>query len=160
MVIERHHELGVDLQLASRPLHGGLKHFKYHFCFFTEIMMLKQSMLNAALSINLFLLFPPFAHVLTSSSRLGKPVLSPSLTEQHIVDHLLVCLAVAVGQRGKRVPHLYQSSQGLFSKQQKCKHLQFQEHICPCTGRLQQLYFLDRLLLRVSYLRSPATEIC
>ena len=132
----------------------------YHFCFFTEIMMLKQSMLNAALSINLFLLFPPFAHVLTSSSRLGKPVLSPSLTEQNIVDHLLVCLAVAVGQRGKRMPHLYQSSQGLSSKQQKCKHLQFQEHICPCTGRLQQLYFLDRLLLRVSYLRSPATEIC
>ena len=26
LVIERHHELGVNLQLASRPLHGGLKH--------------------------------------------------------------------------------------------------------------------------------------
>ena len=33
LVIERHHELGVNLQLASRPLHGGLKHFQvYHFC--------------------------------------------------------------------------------------------------------------------------------
>ena len=69
-------------------------------------MMLKQSMLNAALSINLFLLFPPFAHVLTSSSCLGKPVLSPSLTEQHIVDHLLVCLAVAVGHWREWVAHL------------------------------------------------------
>ena len=43
LVIERHHELGVDLQLASRPLHGGLKHFQYHFRS-QEIMMLKQIM--------------------------------------------------------------------------------------------------------------------
>ena len=73
-------------------------------------MMLKQNRLNGALSINLFLLWPPFAHFLISSSRLGKPVLSPGLTEQHIVDHLLVCLAVAVGQRGKRMSHLCQKS--------------------------------------------------
>ena len=69
-------------------------------------MMLEQNKLNAALSINLFLLFPPFSHFLIFSSRLGEPMLSPSLTEQHIVDHFLVCLAVAVGQRGKRMPHL------------------------------------------------------
>ena len=71
-------------------------------------MMLKQIRLNAALSINLFLFFSPFAHVLIFSSCFGKSVLSPSLTEQHIVDHLLVCLAVAVGQWREWVAHLYQ----------------------------------------------------
>lgn len=71
-------------------------------------MMLKQNRLNAALSINLFLLFPSFAHFLIFSSCFCKPVLSPGLTEQHIVDHLLVCLAVAVSQWGKWMPHLDQ----------------------------------------------------
>ena len=70
--------------------------------------MLEQNRLNAALSINLFLFFSPFAHILIFSSRFGKSVLPPSLTEQHIVDHLLVCLAVAVGQWREWVAHLYQ----------------------------------------------------
>ena len=43
LVVKWHHELGVYLQLASRPLHGGLKHFQYHFRS-QEIMMLKQIM--------------------------------------------------------------------------------------------------------------------
>ena len=71
--------------------------------------MLKQNRLNAALSINLFLLFPPLAHVLIFGSGFGKSMLSPSFTEKHIVDHLLVCLTVAVGQRRKWVAHLYQA---------------------------------------------------
>ena len=69
--------------------------------------MIKHDKVNAALSIYLFLFFPSFAHILIFSSRFGKSVLSPSLTKQHIVDHLLVCLAVAVGQWREWVAHLY-----------------------------------------------------
>ena len=122
-------------------------------------MMLKQNRLNAALSINLFLLFPPLAHVLIFGSRFGKSVFSPSLTEQHIVDHLLVCLAVAVGQWRKWVANLYQvRDKAMVHWQQMNKNSQFREHTCPCTWQPQQQCFLVLLLLHVSCLRWPATK--